>query len=131
MKPIEEVYPGEEATCFGVDDYLPMLDSIGDVVVRVDDADWSGDSRVLYRDGDRFGVLTFGWGSCSGCDSLQRCYSYEEVDRLRNGLVADIKWGSREETVAYLASKDWEVEATYRPDKTKEFLEKALQVLKS
>ncbi len=92
-------------------DYGPLLGSLGEIVVRVDDNNYQGDSRVLYRAaGDRDGIwgfLFFGWGSCSGCDALQACDTYEDVEKLRQGLAESIAWGTVAETEARLRSKDW------------------------
>ena len=71
---------------FGFCDYRPMIDSFGyEILLQVDDKDYQGDSRLLFRDVSRYGILIFGWGSCSGCDSLQACESLEDVEKLRNG----------------------------------------------
>lgn len=62
--------------CEGPSSYQPIMDSFGNIILQVDDNDYQGDSRLLYREDDRIGFLQFGWGSCSGCDSLQACHSY-------------------------------------------------------
>lgn len=73
-------------------DYSPIIDSFGDVVVRVDDDDYYGDSFVLLRKNDQYGFLCFGWGSCSGCDALQGCETVEQLDELINELRESINW---------------------------------------
>lgn len=101
MKPISDVYPDAgEYGYFGVYDYGPLIESIGhEVLVKVDDDDYQGDSNVLFRRADgAFGYLNFGWGSCSGCDALQACDSYEDLESLRNSLVAGIHLPSRRAT---------------------------------
>ena len=95
----------------------------------MDDDDYQGDSRVLFRDGERYGVLIFGWGSCSGCDALQACDTYEEVDDLRHQLEGEIVWGTREETLAYIKGKDWAGTFIWHADETKEFLDEAVKLL--
>jgi len=60
-------------------DYTPLISYFGHIILRVDDTDYQGDSRVLYEEGERYGYLNFGWGSCSGCDSLQACDTASEV----------------------------------------------------
>ena len=53
-------------------DYTSILNQFGYIVIKVDDDDYQGDSRVLYEGyKDEVGYLQFGWGSCSGCDALQ------------------------------------------------------------
>ena len=111
MRPIREVYPPDDTSYFFKYDYTPMLKSFGyEIVVQVDQDSYQGDSLVLYKNEARYGFLTFGWGSCSGCDALQACSSYEEVDDLRNELYNSIVWfNSLQETLSHLRNKDWEV----------------------
>lgn len=110
---IEEIYP--DATRYGhfsEYDYNPLLSSFGPIVLQVDDHDYQGDSRVLYKKGDRFGVLIFGWGSCSGCDELQACDSYEDAEKLRQQLEAKIKWMTKTEALEWL-NDDWARKSEY------------------
>jgi hypothetical protein len=111
----QELYPkAGERTYFDTPyDYTPIIRSFGEVLVQVDDEDWSGDTRVLLRKKGRYGFLNFGWGSCSGCDALQACDSYEDVDQLISELKNDIKWfNTLAEAQAYIAN-DEEREGSY------------------
>jgi hypothetical protein len=111
-------------------DYNPLLESMGfDMVVKVDDHNYQGDSRILFKYQDYFGILIFGWGSCSGCDALQACKSYEEVERLRDSLYNDVRWGKAEELLEYITTKDWPSEWYGRGLEHKQFTEKAGAVL--
>ena len=74
------------------DDYTPLLNSFGTVLIRVDDDDYEGDSRILLHKDGRYGFLIFGWGSCSGCDALQDCDSYDDLDALIDQLENEIHW---------------------------------------
>jgi hypothetical protein len=86
-------------------DYSPIIDSFGKVLVRVDDDDYSGDTFALLSKGNRIGLLTFGWGSCSGCDALQGCESYKELGELIDILESGIKWfDSLAEAQAYISN---------------------------
>lgn len=131
LKSIKEVYGIVEESFHGVGDYRPLLRSIGDVLVQVDDDDYQGDARVLFKDkdGERYGVLIFGWGSCSGCDALQACESVKEIEGLRDELCRQIVWGTKEEIARYIECRDWE--ATHLSQKeTRDFVSIALQLLK-
>lgn len=88
------LYPGyaERGGFYGPCNYQPIIDSFGESVVQVDDKDYQGDTRVLLKKDGRFGFLNFGWGSCSGCDGLQACGSYRELEELIVGLEASIQW---------------------------------------
>ncbi|MBM3314458.1 hypothetical protein FJY71_01255 [candidate division WOR-3 bacterium] len=98
MKPIREVYPdcGKEGAFDAPDDYTPLLESIGhQILVSVDEERYEGDSFLIVKDSaGKYGLLIFGWGSCSGCDALQGTRSYQEIEELRQNLIADIRWFS-------------------------------------
>ena len=137
MKPINEVYPEEaqeeqkRGACYGPSDYTPMLDSMGyETLLRVDDGDYQGDSRLILRDGSRYGVLIFGWGSCSGCDALQACHSMKDIDDLRTSLRDSVKWfESQEECLRYFETHDWEGDYCWHADETRQFVREGKQLL--
>jgi hypothetical protein len=99
-------------------DYGAMIELMpGEAVVHVDVDDYQGDTYVLLRDGARFGYLSFGWGSCSGCDALQACNSFAEV--------ADLY----EEMLDWFHAHDWEGDWSWHEETHREFLRKALEAL--
>lgn len=104
--------------------YGQLLESFEvEVLHRVDDDDYQGDTRVLLRDGDRYGILTFGWGSCSGCDALEACRDYEEVTELRDGLWNRVHWEpSREAMLEYVNDKDWPLEYSWSSKEHRQFV---------
>jgi len=111
----QAIYPNAvDGTYFEtIYDYEPIVKSFGDVLVQVDDEDYSGDTRVLLHKDGRYGFLNFGWGSCSGCDGLQACSSYEEIDELIEELENDIKWfDTLIEATAYIIN-DQERQGSY------------------
>jgi hypothetical protein len=111
--------------------YNELIDSMEvDVLVEVSDDDYQGDTRILLKQGESFGILTFGWGSCSGCDALQGACDdgRDAVIALRDGLWESIIWkDSAEDMIEYLKAKDWSLD--YMP--MKEFPERALQALRA
>ena len=133
MKSIKEVYPEcKEDYCFySPYDYRPLLESLGfDICLQVDDENWQGDSRLLFKDGERWGILIFGWGSCSGCDALQGCNSYDEVDELRQQLLHDIHWEpDTESALQYMNEHDWEGDYSWHYLETREFVNKTKTLL--
>jgi len=133
MKAIKDAYPDleEEFGWGGPGDYGPLLESFEyEILLQVDDGDYQGDSRLLLRDGNRYGLLVFGWGSCSGCDALQACSSIKDIEELRDGLHGDIIWkDSREEMLEFVKNRDWEAQYSWHAEETKEFVEKALDLL--
>jgi hypothetical protein len=104
-------------------DYNPMIQEFGKVVIKIDDDDYQGDSRVLYHLG-KVGYLNFGWGSCSGCDALQACDSIEEVQELANELEQDIIWfDCPENALKYFEEHDWEGDYTWHEKEQCIFIE--------
>jgi len=126
MKPIEEVFEGTSYW-----DYKPLLESMGhEIVLQVDDQDYQGDSRLLLKDGDRYGLLIFGWGSCSGCDALQACDTLRQVDGLRRELYDSIIWkDSAAGMLSFIRDRDWLAQYSWHADETKEFVAKAVTML--
>lgn len=121
----------EDDSYFEVADYNLLLESFGyENILQVDDDDYQGDSRVLFRDGFRFGYLNFGWGSCSGCDSLQACSSYEELEDLQGELHDSIKWyETAKEALNFFENHDWKGDYGWHHKEQKEFINKAKKVL--
>jgi hypothetical protein len=137
MKPINQVYPehaqDELANRYfsGPSDYAPLLESMGyGILLRVDDEGYQGDSRLILRDGPRYGVLIFGWGSCSGCDALQACQSMREIEELREKLNSDIKWfETRAETLSYFKTHRWEDDYGWCMKETRQFVAEGKRIL--
>lgn len=134
MKTAKEIYPSywedqqKSGSFYGPGDYQPIIDEIGIVLVQVDDADYQGDTRVMYKKDNKYGYLIFGWGSCSGCDSLQACESIDEIQQLINDLVDKVKWfDSLDEIKSYFLTKDWGLEYSWHAEETKEFIQKVLE----
>lgn len=102
--------------------YEDIVDSWGFEVMSIDQTgSYQGDYEVLLRDTDgKFGILVFGYGSCSGCDALEAaswsCHGDEddwsEVEALRDSLLEGIEWFvSDEDALAWLTTEadgnDW------------------------
>lgn len=123
MKSVQEVYP-QDSTFFYVSDYTPLLESFElPILVRIDEQNYSGDSFVLFKDTNRYGVLIFGWGSCSGCDALQSCRSYEEVNALQTDLFNKIQWfDSARKLLEWLLNDDREYDYQARSKEWRQFI---------
>jgi hypothetical protein len=87
------------------------------ILIEVEDDDYQGDSFFLLRDHEKYGILIFGWGSCSGCDPLDEiCDSFkgskfiEEMTKFRDDMYDSIVWRSREEIVEYISEKNFNFE---------------------
>lgn len=124
---VKELYENDEwVWC----DYQPMLGAFGKIVIQVDDNGYQGDSRLLYDENSKIGVLIFGWGSCCGCDSLQACCSLEEVQELCDELQESIKWfDDKKQALEYFTNHDWQGDYSWYQDETKEFINKCIEYL--
>ena len=136
MKTAAELYPDyaeeekKDGSFYGPGDYTPILDNIGTVLLREDDDDYQGDSRVLYADGERIGFLQFGWGSCSGCDALHGCEHISEIQTLMDNLRDSVKWfANRAEALEWFKTHDWEGDYSWHDEEQKRFVEHALALL--
>lgn len=108
MKPLTELYPNPEDWKWGPSiGYHELIESMGyEVIASEAIGSYQGDYLFLLTDEQRIGFLTFGYGSCSGCDSLQACDSAEETENLRESLHNGIFWGTKEEVIAHLKGRD-------------------------
>lgn len=125
---VKELYKDD---CLDWSDYQPMLDAFGKIAIQVDDDDYyQGDSRLLYDENGKIGLLIFGWGSCSGCDALQACCSLQEVQELCNELQEDIRWfDDKEQALEYFINHDWQGDYSWYQKETREFVNKCIEYL--
>ena len=99
--------------------YTPIINALGEVVCRVEIPDcggYHGDTQVLLHDkvSGRYGYFLFGWGSCSGCDALLRCKSYEEVDELIDSISQSIRWFDDEtEALRFFTEHDFTTDPSH------------------
>lgn len=103
-----------------------------DVLLDIHDHDYQGDSRYLLHSVEgSYGYLIFGWGSCSGCDALQACETYPELDQLIDSLESSILWfASKQEALEFFSNRDWETKYEWHANETKEFVKQAIELLK-
>lgn len=110
--------------------YQPIVDSFGKVLVQVESQGYQGDTYAVIEKGKQFGLLVFGWGSCSGCDALQGCGSYAEVDTLIENLEAGIVWrGSLPALFSYMIDSDRDTSFYYHTEEWLPFLEKTFALV--
>ena len=87
------------------DTYTTLVEKKADILVECTLGSYQGDMLFLLRSGDQFGFLVVGFGSCSGCDSLEACESQEAVDYLAESIYDGIKWfGSFDEAKEYITN---------------------------
>lgn len=115
----------------GYDDLIGSLDVR--IVLRVDDNDYQGDTRILLTDGQRWGILILGWGSCSGCDAFEAAAGdVAELARLQRQLWDDIHWEpSAADLLAYVEGKDWGLDYSWHEEAGRAFIAKVTDWLRS
>jgi len=109
----------------GTGNYQPIINYFGEVLIQEDDKDYQGDSYILYKNYD---LLIFGWGSCSGCDSLKACNSIEQLDSLIQQLKDSIIHLETKEKVKEYLLDDMKINKYYETEKAfQTFKNKVLQ----
>jgi hypothetical protein len=109
--------------------YGPIVAALGVSLVEVEAGDYQGDTWVLlHADDGHYGILTFGWGSCSGCDALQGCDSYADVAELAKGMQPT--WfETAAAALEYVNTHDWQGDHCWHEDHLQEFIGKARATL--
>lgn len=113
MTHIQKLYSEEyqfwkETGVLDLKDYTPIINNLGNVLFILSDEDYSGDTFVLYYICETWGYLEFGWGSCSACDALQGCSTWEEVEELYSQLQNKIlRFYKTKDILNYFMNHDW------------------------
>lgn len=138
MKTAKELYINDPNIVFddiclmGVYEYQPMIDEFGKIILQESDDAYQGSTWVLYQDNDRIGFLRFGWGSCSGCDALQACESFDEIQTLMDELWQSIMWfDSSKDALKFFKEHDWEGDWDNSIESSNIFVKKAIELLES
>lgn len=86
--------------------YKDLSRIIGQIVVHKSIGDYQGDTLILFynKKEKMYGVLNFGWGSCSGCDALEGCEDLDDHVNLFLHLQDSTKWMSSDELINWLDS---------------------------
>jgi hypothetical protein len=138
MKSAAEMYPEHAAdqerdgSFCGPCDYTPIIEALGEVVLRKDDSDYQGDTYALVKGADgRLGYVNIGWGSCSGCDALQACDTLADIDKLAQSIADGAKWFADEaEARAWFEGHDWQGEYGWRNEERVAFVRETWAFLK-
>lgn len=103
--------------------YLTLIKSHGyEVVEHEEFGSYQGDEAALLRDGERWGLSIWGYGSCSGCDELQSIMTsvgyfypdegdvedtrdFTELENLRERMKNAIHWADSKEELAKWATE--------------------------
>ncbi len=108
---------------YGPCDYNPIVKHFGKVILQWDQKSYQGDTGAILKKGNQFGYLNFGWGSCSGCDALQACNNFADIDKLIEHLETQIQWfDSLQDLKDYFAKTDWEAKYCWGEPEFREFV---------
>jgi hypothetical protein len=96
--------------------YEDLIEKRGKVkiIASASDEDYQGDTLLLVQGKKGFGLLIFGWGSCSGCDAYEAADYGDDANKqlkeLGDELVQGIQWFDTIEAAEdYITTgKDWE-----------------------
>lgn len=118
----------------GAYNYEPIVEEIGVVAVERWQEDYQGDTWVLYHDPDsadsRVGYLVFGWGSCSGCDALQACYSWQDLAELIDDIIDSVRWfDDPKQALDWFKEHDHEGDWSWYYEDYKQFVKEATAYL--
>ena len=114
--------------------YFELIESMGlQILVDEDYGDYQGETLMLVRDKEdhqRHGIINFTWGSCSVCDQLQGCSTYEDLEEVRDGLYAIIDWSEEDpdgsKIIKWWSERDVEALEALYPEHNRDFM-KALE----
>lgn len=111
--------------------YDGIAERLGDVVLSGTFGDYTGDYLYLLRDGDRYGFLVQGYGSCSYCDALQSCESLDDVQALIHRMYDAVVWKeSADEFLKWVTrDRDWQDQWVWREEGTKRFVGRMVAVV--
>lgn len=113
--------------------YSDIVETFGyEVVAEQTAGSYQGEEFVLFRDTGRcYGFLSYSYGSCSGCDRLQGCETWEELERLQRELFDGIQWlGEADSAARWFVERDWEGDCSwYYRKELREFCQKVFAVL--
>lgn len=108
MSIAQKLYPNEPLQW--ISDYQPIINYFGEIIIQIQDSNYQGDARVLLQMEEMYGILLFGWGSCTCCDALRGCKTWEEVDSLIDTLRQSIiSFKEIKDIQKYLEETNWDI----------------------
>jgi hypothetical protein len=119
--------------------YPDLIDSMEiQILFQKDFGSYQGDTLAIVKKYQFFyGLLEFGWGSCSGCDALKACNCSRNdgkpdipaVTKLRDDLYNSIQWKNKADLIDYLKNRDWAGTFWGCDNIMEEFVEPAIKAL--
>ena len=99
----------EKEYYFDLPTYNQIVSKFGKIEIKSSDTDYQGSSFYLLSNQNKFGYLSISWGSCSGCDALQACSDYTDLQNLLDRLENQVIWFDNwDEIKEWVNARDWE-----------------------
>ena len=116
MVDVRKVFPNAfEDDCSPDVGYEDLYKQFGTVLIQIDIGTYQGDTFIILEKDGRYGYLTFGWGSCSLCDSLLGCSNFYDLQNLSDHLESSIRWfNTKDELKEWAETHDWECDWAWR-----------------
>ena len=86
--------------------YDEIVSIQGEIVKDWIIGDWQGDYVYLLKNNDWYSLVVVGYGSCSGCDALEACENNEEFELLKQSILNDIRWGSKQDILDQISDEE-------------------------
>ena len=100
--------------------YLDLVEAAGLMVLESESVgSYQGEEYVLVRDleSTKFGVLNYGYGSCSGCDLLEAAKSVKDLEDIRDGFRNAVElFDSPKDLLARIEDPKWIDDFYDKPD---------------
>jgi hypothetical protein len=88
--PLQPFTSYQDADVSGYNDLIDPY--MGSILVDVRQDDYQGDSLVLLQQGANYGIMRYGWGSCSGCDAYEGCNNRGDLQELQEDMWRNTTW---------------------------------------
>jgi hypothetical protein len=114
--------------------YLSALEAYVEIVLEESDDDYQGDTYAVVKKKlswrKEFGYLTFGWGSCSGCDAWDDADGDPAKEsQVITGILEGTQWfETLDELKQYITSQERELSYYYHRETWQKFLEKVAEL---
>lgn len=112
--------------------YESIVKEIGHIIIENHVADYSGDSWYLLKsrgNGDYI-LVSFSWGSCSGCDMLLACSNHEDLQGVINIILSNSYiFDSLEDLKDYIYSRNESNSSFFYHEEGKSFLDDVRQYI--
>lgn len=114
-----------------VTDYVSLMKTSGiDIISHLYMGSYQGDLLMIVREGNMYGLLSTGFGSCSACDAFQAADGDEKkLLKLRDYLYKKIIWREINEFIKYLRTKEWRNEYYYNENQLPKFVDETIENL--